>query len=120
MNKTALAILAALCASIALADDFTNECRISSVPQGDEVTLIHRGSDIYSTMTKNLTVIITDKQGNEILRKTGNDNIPEPSERGWIAAMIVALQQPIDDSVTVYIVNNQSGYREQFRIQREH
>jgi hypothetical protein len=94
--------------------------RISLIPQGGEITLIHRGSDIYSTMTKNLTVIVTDKQGNEILRKTGNDNIPEPSERGWIAAMIVALQQPIDEPVTVYVVNNNSGYREQFRIQREH
>jgi hypothetical protein len=109
----------AVAQGLMLSEERTN-ARISSVPQGGEITLIHRGTDIYSTMTKNITMIVADKQGNEILRKTGDDHIPEPSGHGWIAAMIVTLQQPIDDSVTVYVVNNNSGYREQFRIQREH
>jgi hypothetical protein len=93
--------------------------RTTSVPQGGEILLIHHGSEIHSTMTRNLTVIITDKRGSEILRETGDDHVPESSVRGWIAAMILKLEQPIDDFITVYVVNNNSGYGEPFRIQRE-
>jgi hypothetical protein len=109
----------AIAQGLMLSQEQTNG-RMSSVPEGGEITLIHHGTDIYSTMTKNITMIVIDKQGNEILRKTGDDHIPTPSAHRWIASMIVTLQQPIDDSVTVYVVNNNSGYREQFRIQREH
>jgi hypothetical protein len=89
-------------------------------PQGGQVIVINHGSEIYSTMTRNLTVIIHDKHGNEILRKVGDDHIPLSSVRGWIASMIVTLEEPFDEFITVYVANNNSGYREQFRIQREH
>ncbi len=102
-----------------LSEQETN-ARVSSVPQGGQIVVINHGSEIYSTMTRNLTVIIHDKHGNEILRKTGDDHMPLSSVRGWIASMIVKLEQPIDEFITIYVVNNNSGYREEFRIQREH
>jgi hypothetical protein len=102
-----------------LSEQETN-ARVSSVPQGGQMVVINHGSEIYSTMTRNLTVIIHDKHGNEILRKTGDDHMPLSSVRGWIASMIVKLEQPIDEFITIYVVNNNSGYREEFRIQREH
>jgi hypothetical protein len=94
------------------------QSRQNSVPKGGTLTVIIHGTTIYSTMTKNYTVIILDEHGGEILRKTGDRHIPTPSAHHWISSMIIDLPQPIARSVSVYVVNNNSGHREEYTVRR--
>jgi hypothetical protein len=98
--------------------DAETKARISAVPKGGQLIVIIHGSNVYSAMTKNYTVIILDEHNQELLRKVGDDSVPKPSVHHWIGAMVIDLPKPFGDSLTVYIVNNDSGHREEYRITR--
>jgi hypothetical protein len=89
-----------------------------SVPKGGELTVIVRGTTIYSANPKNYAVIVLDEQGREIVRTNGSDVTPEPTSHGWLGAIVIGIPEQLGNLSTVYVVNTGSGYREEFRIRR--
>jgi hypothetical protein len=95
------------------------QSRLAQVPRGGRLTAIVEGLSVYDANPKNFTVIVLNSHGNELQRRVGNDHIPEPiTPARWVGAIMVDLQEPISDSIFVYVVYNDSGHREEYEISR--
>lgn len=90
------------------------------IPSGGYIIVHISGSTIGSANTKYWKYVVQTMEGEEILRKSGDDDIPEftSSQYGttWWNIDIVAFSKPMNKPFKVYIIDSLSEKRSGFIV----
>lgn len=104
-----------------LENESTRNTVMSSIPHGGQITIRIYRRIIDSANTNNFIYVIV-QDGKEIYRKNGSHNVPnyDISDYGttWWNIDIVYVPKPIEDSITLYVIDRLGG-EDEFIIKKQ-
>jgi hypothetical protein len=100
--------------------DYEIEKAISEIPSGGFITIKIFRASIGAANTKYFEYVLV-KDGIEILRRSGSDNIAEtpiyPSFM-WRNLSIISVSQKLENRITLYVIDNLGSTRDVYEITR--
>lgn len=82
----------------------TKRSTLANIPKGGRITILIKRPGMNGANTKNFEYIVNE-HGKELFRQQGKNQIAKPphNDRLWWNLDVVLLQQPIKDSITLYV-----------------